>query len=523
MWPRRAAPILFALLMTLPTAPDPAHAQRGNPRMTAGGQTIDAMIADFMAEHDVAGMALAIVQAPYIPRVTGFGVADSRRKLLVSSNTLFDIGRMGEAYTAVAVMQLVEQGKLGLDDPIARHLGDVAEAWRGITLRNLLMHASGIADYTRDPSHDPARSYAIGEIVSLAAAKPPAFPPGRDVADSATDYKLLARIVELASGQDYREFVRRNQFERLGLRHTVFADETERARSEAVERNNDRHKDFLVDPALVNPTERATGYRAAGEAQAPAAAPPRLIDGPILASAMDVSIWDVGLAGGILVRDAALRALLYQPATLADGRKVPVMGAWRFPGRKGLMYVAGDGRGFSAFLSRFTDASELVCVTLLANKEGLDLTQLARRIAGAYDPRLGPPAASDAMRLQQSPYPVNETIARLEAALRGAGMGIMGRIDHAAGAAKAGLDLPATEVLTFGDPKAGTLLMQARGAAALDLPLRAVAWEENGQVWLGLTDPVDIARRYGIAGQDKLAHAMRRRLDALALKVVTPY
>src|SRR5213083_1292993 len=61
------------------------------------------------------------------------------------------------------------------------------------------------------------------------------------------------------------------------------------------------------------------------------------------------------------------------------------------PGRPGLMYIVGHANGQSAFLSRFTAASELVCVTLLANKEGLDLTQLARRIAGAYDNRLGPP------------------------------------------------------------------------------------------------------------------------------------
>jgi len=514
------------MLLALPIAPasiSPALAQRGNPRMISGGQSIDAMIAQFMEEHAVAGLALAIVQAPYIPRVTGFGLADGEKKLLVASNTLFDIGQMGAAYTAVAIMQLVEMGKLGLDDKLGKHLGDAPAAWDAVTIRHLLIHASGIADYTLDPSFDPARGHTIDEIVALAASKPLAFKPGHDVADSATDDKLLARIVEVASREPYRDFVRRNQFERLGLRQTVFADERDRVRSEAIERNGNRHKDFLVDPVLINPTERATGYRAAGEAQAPATAPPRLIDGPILASAMDISIWDVGLAGGILVKDAALRAVLYQPAKLADGRSVPVMGAWRFPGRKGLMYVTGNGRGFSAFLSRFTDAFELVCVTLLANKEGLDMTQLARRIAGAYDPRLAPPQAPKGMRLQQSPYTVGETITRLDAVLRGAGMGVMARVDHAAGAKKAGLSLPATEQIAFGDPAAGTLLMQTRGAAALDLPLRAVAWEENGQVWLGYSDPVEIARRYAITGRHKLARAMRDKLDRLALKAVTPY
>lgn len=506
--------------------PGQAAAQRGNPHMASSGQAIDSLVAEFMATHGMAGMALAIVQAPYIPRVTGFGVADAEKKLLVASNTLFDIGQMGEAYTAVAIMQLVEAGKLALDDPAGRHLGTLPDAWRAVTVRQLLMHASGIASYAADASFDPARSYTFAELVALAASRPLAFEPGHDVADSATDYLLLARLVELASGQSYRDFVRRNQIERLGLRQTMFADDP--VRSEAVERNGNRHKEFLTDPVLINPTERAAGYRGStngmGEdAARPASAPPRLIDGPIVASAMDISVWDVGLAGGILIKDPALRALLYQPATLADGRKVPVMGAWRFPGRRGFMYVTGNGRGFSAFLSRFTDASELVCVTLLANKEGVDLTQLGRRIAGAYDARLGPPASSDGMRLQQSPYPVAETMARLEASLRAAGLGVMARVDHAAGAEKAGLALPPTQVLTFGDPSTGTRLMQARGAAALDLPLRAVAWEEDGQVWLGMTDPVEIARRYAIPGQDRLAQAMRDRLDRLALKAVTPY
>lgn len=514
---------LLALSLLLFLSVAPAAAQRGSPRMEHDGQSIDAMIAEFMEEHDVDGMTLAIVQAPYIPRVTGYGVADAGTRLLASSNTLFDLGRMAEAYTAVAVMQLVEADRIGLDDPVERHLGDLPAAWTTVTIRHLLMHASGIADYARDPLYDPKRSYDLAETIALVAFKPLAFEPGRDVAASATDYALLAAVVEAVSGESYRDFVRRGQFERLGLRHTRFADEDDRPRSEAVAQNGNRHKDFLVDPLLINPTERATGYRASDAGRVAAGASPRLLDGPILASAMDVSIWDVGLAGGILIKDPGLRALLYRPATLADGLQIPVMGPWRYPGRPGLMYVTGSERGFSSFLSRFTDASELVCVTLLANREGVDLTQLGRRIAGAYDPRLGPPRGTAGMRLQQSPYPVAGTIARLEAALRAGGMTVMGRVDHAAGAHAAGLALPATEQLSFGDPKAGTLLMQARGTAAIDLPLRAVAWEEGGQVWLGLTDPAEIARRYEITGQERLVRAMRVRLDALALRTVTPY
>src|SRR3954452_1176676 len=106
------------------------HAQRGNPRLSYAGQSIDDMIAGFMADHDVDGMALAIVQAPYIPRAGGYGFADRDRKLLASTNTLFDLGQMAEAYTAVAVMQLVERGRISLDDVAARHLSGLAAAWQ---------------------------------------------------------------------------------------------------------------------------------------------------------------------------------------------------------------------------------------------------------------------------------------------------------------------------------------------------------------------------------------------------------
>jgi CubicO group peptidase (beta-lactamase class C family) len=440
-------------------------AQRGNPRLSYGGQSIDDMIVEFMADQDVDGMALAIVQAPYIPRVAGYGIADRERKLLASSNTLFDLGRMAEAYTAVAVMQLVERGKVALDDPAGRHVGGLPSAWQGITVRALLAHASGIADYTRLPSFDPSRRYRPEELTALAAAESVAFLPGQSVASSATDYLLLARIVEAAAGQPFQEFVRQNQFDRLRLRQTFFSDEVDRIRSEAVEANGNRHKDFLLDPVLINPTERAAG--AVGRARlAAAGGAARMGSGSILASAMDVSIWDIGLAGEILVQDASLRAMLCQPAT-AGGQTVPVMGAWRFPGRKGLMYVSGNANGQSAFLSRFTDPSELVCVTLLANKEGLDLTQLARRIAGAFDPRLGPPLSPEGMRFQQSPYSVRETRERVN-------------------------------------------------GIAPDLRSRFSVMEEGGQVWLGYADPAGEVRLGGGA-------ALRERLDRVALGIVTPY
>jgi uncharacterized protein (DUF302 family) len=268
---------------------------------------------------------------------------------------------------------------------------------------------------------------------------------------------------------------------------------------------------------LINPTEPATG---AGAARVnPGLLPARAA---IYASALDISLWDVGLAGSILIKDPALRRMLYQPAKLEGGENVATSGAWEFPGHPGLMVITGSEAGFSSLLSRFTDPRELVCVTLLANKEGLDLTQLARRIAGAYDPVLGPPLQTAGQRVQQSPRPVHETMERLARALTAQGMTIMARIDHAAGATSVGQSLPPTEAIIFGNPAAGTPLMQVNPAVAVDLPLRAVAWEEKGQVWLAAADPVEITERHGMPGQRALAMKMREAVDRALREAVVP-
>lgn len=468
-----------------------AVAQRGNPRMEFGGKSIDAMIADFMAEHEVPGMALAIVQAPYIPRVTGYGLANSAKKLLVGSNTLFDLGEIANAYTAVAAMQLVETGKLTLDQPVATYLPKLPAAWGPVTVRDLLMHASGLPDYRAVPSFDPGQGADPATISRSVAEMPLTAKPGHQVAYSATDYLLLARVVEAVSGRKLRDFIRENQFDRLRLRFTIFGDEVERIRSEAVERNGNRHKDFLVAPDLINPVEQATGYRQEVAGLVPETAAATSGYPPILASAADVSIWDIGLAGGILVKDPALRAILYNPAKTTDGRTWPVMGEWRFPGRKGLMYVTGTARGQSAFLSRFTAADELVCVTLLANREGLDLSQLGRRIAGAYDPRLGPPEAPG-MRVQQSPYPAVEAMERFRTALR-----------------RDKLVAPAPSGPVSLAPRPDRESFRLDGMP--DVTLEARVWENEGQIWLGYVDPGAAPR------------GLRDRLDRALLLAVSPY
>ena len=99
----------------------------------------------------------------------------------------------------------------------------------------------------------------------------------------------------------------------------------------------------------------------------------------------------------------------------------------------------------------------------------------------------------------KSAHSVSTTADRLEAVLKAKEMTVFGRINHAEGAKKVGKDLRPTELLIFGNPNVGTLLIQSSQTAAIDLPLKTLIWEdESGEVWLGYDDPVRLAERHSI-------------------------
>jgi uncharacterized protein (DUF302 family) len=116
-----------------------------------------------------------------------------------------------------------------------------------------------------------------------------------------------------------------------------------------------------------------------------------------------------------------------------------------------------------------------------------------------------------------------ETADRLAAAIAERGMTVMARIDHAAAAAKVGMELRPTQVLIFGNPRGGTPLMQAAQTIGIDLPIKALVWQdEQGRTWLGYNDPKWLASRHGAAGVDQALGTMTAVLEALAKTATTP-
>ena len=126
------------------------------------------------------------------------------------------------------------------------------------------------------------------------------------------------------------------------------------------------------------------------------------------------------------------------------------------------------------------------------------------------------PLAADGLIVVKSPYGAEETMDRLEEIVKKRGLNVFARIDHAAGAAKIGKTLRPTQLLIFGNPKGGTPFMECAQSVGIDLPLKALVWQDaSSQVWLGYNDPAFIAQRHGVA-QCPVAANLRKALDGMA-------
>ena len=117
----------------------------------------------------------------------------------------------------------------------------------------------------------------------------------------------------------------------------------------------------------------------------------------------------------------------------------------------------------------------------------------------------------------KSSYAPKETMERLEAAVKAKGLTVFARIDHAGGASAAGLSLRPTEVLIFGNANGGTPLMQAVQTIGIDLPLKALVWQDaSGETWLSWNDPAWLAARHGVSGVEAVVGKLAGLLDDLA-------
>ncbi len=327
----------FALIAALAACATPPS----EPGFSAADRAmIDAMFD--LQPGDPPGVAVMVARGDELLFCEGYGIADAETGAPVDCDTVFRIGSVSKQVTALAALQLVEAGRLGLDDPITTHLPQIPDSRSGITVRQLLTHRSGL------PGYDPITENALDMSVSdadvvdyVAAANTAYFLPGEGWGYSNTGYAVLAEIVAAASGEPYGDYVQRHIFAPAGM-----AASTLRA-------------------GEVAPANRAYGHAfTAGEysRRDQSAASAVMGDGSVHASARDWFTWHRAWLSDSLL-GSALQAEAMTPQEGTDG----IYGYGWFPvgGEHPYVRHGGGTAGFMAFTARLPD--EGITVAIFAN------------------------------------------------------------------------------------------------------------------------------------------------------------
>src|SRR6187551_3684361 len=188
-------------------------------------RSVDEFIKTEMERQKIPGVSLAVVKDGKPLIVKGYGFANLEHQVPVKPETIFQSGSMGKQFTAFAAMLLVEEGKIGLDEKISKYLGEVPEAWKNITLRQVLSHTSGMTDYPTD--FDFRRDYTEDELLKRAKEIPLAFQPGEKWSYSNLGFVTLGVIINKVTGKFYGDFLQERVFKPLGMTTARVISETD--------------------------------------------------------------------------------------------------------------------------------------------------------------------------------------------------------------------------------------------------------------------------------------------------------
>ena len=177
--------------------------------MAGVDEAVDAFVKGQVAKQQIPGLALAVVRDGQVVFARGYGLANVEMGVAATPDTVFELASVSKQFTASAVMLLVGDGKIKVDDPIGDHLHGLPKSWAGITIRHLLGQTSGLKDYLAVPGLSLRDDYDDAALIKLVAEDPLDFPPGTHWAYSNTNYALLGMTVARVSGRSLAVFLAR--------------------------------------------------------------------------------------------------------------------------------------------------------------------------------------------------------------------------------------------------------------------------------------------------------------------------
>ena len=272
-----------------------------------------AHIAREMQKAKIPGLQAAVIRNGKVVFQASFGLADIENSVPVTDSTVFQIASCTKAFVAVAVMQLVENGKLDLDAALSRYLKDLPPPWQVVTVGQLASHTSGLPDLLSDLNS--LRLLVEGDAeASLAKAQtlPMEFAPGERFSYIQTNYVLLGKIIDAVAGMPFIEFIRKYQLDPVAMPRTVYGDD-----HDVVPHSARTYTTYLAKPGKP-PEHTGSLYKVYTEFQ-----PILRTCGGLNTTATEMARWIVALNGGKLLKRASSLCTLLAARLLNNGTAGP--------------------------------------------------------------------------------------------------------------------------------------------------------------------------------------------------------
>ncbi|AHJ96593.1 serine hydrolase [Hymenobacter swuensis] len=356
----------LALLLGLST---PATAQTATP------DSVDMLVQQAMRQLRIPGLQLAVVRHGQVVKLGQYGLANVQDSVPVTGQTRFFLNSITKAFVGVAVMQLVEAGKLDLSAPIGRYQPELPATWHPVTVRQLLTHMSGLPDIMGEDALVTENNEAAAW--QLVQQQPLEFKPGEGFAYNQTNYLLLGRLITQLSGQPFAEFIQQRQLDVVKMPRTSFGDAHNvlphlargytftHYQNGAPRRGKELRNLFEVFPPSLR--------TAAG----------------MSSTAQEVARWLVALQQGQMLQPQSLTTL-WTPGRLTDGSTRSFGGklngyalGWPTAGRPEHPAVAPVGGGRSAV---FVYPQDELAIVVLTNLQGANPERFMDALAACYLP-----------------------------------------------------------------------------------------------------------------------------------------
>src|SRR5258708_2006000 len=347
---------------------------------SAQADQVEALVRREMRERRIPGLQLAVVQQGKIVLLQSYGIANVEDSVPVTDRSVFSINSCTKSFTGVAIMQLVEDGKVELAAPVSRYLDSLPAAWQPVTIHQLLTHISGLPDINRVLM--PATG-GLGDagIEQTAWAKvkslPMDFPTGEQFSYNQTNYALLGKIIDKFSGLPFAQVFSKRQFEVAGMAHTGFGDSRD-----VIPHSADTYRWVkYMDGQALDREKLVRNYE-----EFP---PFRRSTSGMKSTAEDLARWIIALQQGKIIRTKTALDTLWTAGTYNNGTPTQWALGWVTKPRPKHSAVIMTGGGRAAFAVYRKDD---LAVVVLTNLGGGYPEEFIDELAGCYHPAI---AASD--------------------------------------------------------------------------------------------------------------------------------